>query len=177
MGRLHRSKGFATLVDALGQLTHEDPELRLVILGDPDPEADATPEIRAAIARAELQGRVTIVGGRPPNELVWWYNAADLVWVASTGEGSAHALFEAMACGVPCVTTGAPGRHEKVTDERFGLLAAADSTSLAQVIHVAMRRWWDRDGIARHAQSRAWEAVGSEWCARLEAISAPVPQS
>src|SRR5204862_1242800 len=66
VGRLHRSKGLATLVDALKQLAHEDPELRLVILGDSDPEADATPDIRAAVARCELQGRVTLVGGRSP---------------------------------------------------------------------------------------------------------------
>src|SRR5207248_11668187 len=144
----------------------------LVILGDSDPEADATPDIRAAVARCELQGRVTLVGGRSATELVWWYNAADLVCVMGTGGASAHGLFEAMACGVPCVATDAAGTHEPVMDPRFGMLAEADnSTSLAQVIDAALRRWWDRDGIARYAHSRAWEAVGSEYCGRFEAIS------
>jgi glycosyltransferase involved in cell wall biosynthesis len=171
VARLHRSKGLVMLVDALRQLADANPELRLVILGDPDPDADATPGIRAAIVRSRLQGRVTLVSGRSRNELVWWYNAADLVYVATAGDGSAHALFEAMACGAPCIVTDAAGQHDEITDERCGLLAAADSVSLARVIDVALQRPWDRGEIVRHAQTRSWAAVGAQWRARLSAIS------
>ena len=172
VGRLRRSKGLAILVDALGRLAGEDPELRLVIVGDPDPEANATPEIRAAIARSGLLGRVTLVSERSPRELVWWYNAADLFCLVTTGHESAHALFEAMACGVPFVTTEVAGNRGMIADERFGMLAAADSASLAHAIDVALKHWWDRDGIARQAQSRGWDVVGRGWCARVGAIGA-----
>ena len=116
-----------------------------------------------------LQGRVTLVGGQSPADLAWWYNAADVVCLATTGHESSHSLFEAMACGIPCVIDVA-GDRETVADERFGVLTEPDSASVANAIDRALQRSWDRVGIAREARSRGWEVVGREWRARLEAI-------
>lgn len=50
------------------------------------------------------------------------YAAADVFVLASFTEGHPKVLLEAMACGVPCVTSDCAGNRSLVTDGRTGLL-------------------------------------------------------
>lgn len=159
VGRLHPSRRFPDLVDALVKLARADPDLRLVIVGDPDPRADATPDIRAAITRSGLQGRV-LIRRRSPEEMVWWYSAADLLCLPAEYTGSGNVAFEAMACGLPCIMAAEGTLHP----------AASDGPSLTHAIDVALRSQWDRNEVARQAQSRRWDVIARECCERLAAV-------
>jgi glycosyltransferase involved in cell wall biosynthesis len=156
VGRLSPNKQFPELIDAFAQAANRDPNLRLVIVGEPDPKNDATPAIRAAIAEAGLRGRVTLTGGRVPEELVWWYNASDLLCMPAI-PSSDRVVFEAMACGLPSITFSVGSSDVGSPAARF----------LSETIEDAVQRGWDRDEIAERAQSRRWDNIARDYCERL----------
>lgn len=171
VGRLHASKGFPILVDALSRMPAGGQDVRLAIVGDPDDEADAVPAIQQAIARHGLERRVQLVGGQPQDRLALWYSAADVFCLATEREGSANVLLEAQACGVPLVTTDVGGNRDTVVDERYGLLAHRSADAFAVVLADALERPWDRVAIRARAKSRGWDAVAHQCHAILRGLA------
>ncbi|MGQ1889280.1 glycosyltransferase family 4 protein [Thermophagus sp. OGC60D27] len=50
-------------------------------------------------------GEFKMVWGKPTEQMVWYYNAADVVLITSKWEGSPNVVKEALACNVPVVST------------------------------------------------------------------------
>jgi len=92
-------------VEALARLLPTYPQARLVIIG----EGVERPRIEATIQRLGLQGKVRMTGALPNAELLRWYSAADMLVLASSREGWANVLLEAMACGAPAAATPVGG--------------------------------------------------------------------
>lgn len=162
VGRLHVSKGIPHIIEALGRLPDGFADVRLIIVGAHDREADARPAIAASISRHRLQGRVHLVGPQTPDQLVDWYNAANVFCSATTREGSPNVLLEAMACGLPCVTTPVGGNPEVICSSDVGQLVAPEPAGLASAIAAALTRPWNRERIAMHASRRTWATVADE---------------
>ncbi len=162
VGRLHASKGLPVLVDALARLPRPFDDVHLFVIGAPDPEADARAAIAARVARHQLHCRVHIVGAQSPDQLADWYNAADLFCSATTREGSPNVLLEAMACGLPCVTTPVGGNREAVTTIDVGMLAPPEAAALGDAMAAALTRTWNRERIAELARRRTWSVVAEE---------------
>jgi glycosyltransferase involved in cell wall biosynthesis len=167
VGRLHASKGFDTVIDAVGRLGSRFDDVQLFVAGAPDGEADARPAIAAAVARHGLEGRVHLVGPQSPERLVDWYNAADLFCLATTREGSPNVLLEALACGLPCVATPVGGNPDAVRSPELGLLVTPDPASIAAALERALDAGWDRPAIALEGRRRSWAHVADECCAHL----------
>jgi len=94
-------KGLAPLVEALAKLRLEHPEAHLVVIGRPR-DNSAMP---ALIERLGLSGAVEFVSGVPDQRIVELYAEAEIACVPSLYEGFSLPAIEAMACGVPLVTT------------------------------------------------------------------------
>jgi glycosyltransferase involved in cell wall biosynthesis len=109
VGRLVPEKGVADLIDAARSLRDVD----LVIAGA-GPLRDRL-ERRAA-------GTARFVGGLAQSELVRWYDWADVLCLPSYHEGLPVVLMEALATGLPVVTTAVAGIPELVTDDETGLV-------------------------------------------------------
>ena len=78
--------------------------------------------------------------------------------LATRNEGWANVFLEAMACGLPVVTTDVGGNAEIVTNPNLGILVPfGDADRLAQAIADALVRDWDRDAIVAYAASNSWE--------------------
>jgi glycosyltransferase involved in cell wall biosynthesis len=80
----------------------------------------------------------------------------------------ANVLIEALACGVPVVTTRVGGNAELVEPGKNGLLVALDdATALQNALLEVLQRGWDRVSIARTMTGRTWEASAArllqEW--------------
>jgi glycosyltransferase involved in cell wall biosynthesis len=161
VGRLHASKGIPQLIEALSQLPTGFEDVHLFIVGAHDPEADARGGIAESVARYGLHQRVHLVGPQAPDRLVDWYNAASLFCSATTREGSPNVLLEAMACGLPCVTTPVGGNRDAV-EPRVGMLVSPQAPDLAKAIAVALGQEWDREWIAARARRRTWAVVADE---------------
>jgi teichuronic acid biosynthesis glycosyltransferase TuaC len=170
VGRLHSSKGYPLLVEALGQLSTEARDLRIVIVGESDHEADARPAIEAAAHRLGITEKVKLVGAQPHSVVADWYRAADLFCLPTHREGSANVLLEALACGLPCITTPVGGNPDIISTEEVGILVNPEVKLLAPAIAQGLARHWDRVRIADHVRKRTWASVASECYENLSRV-------
>lgn len=158
VGGVYDGKGHHLVVDALAGLVTRHPNLLYVIVGAERPGDSYRKNLERMIAARGLVEHVFIAGPRPHDELPWWYAAADLFCLATRSEGWANVLLEAMASGVPVVTTDAGGNAEIVRDGRDGLLVRfGDARGLASAIEEALGRQWDRDATISYARGLSWE--------------------
>jgi len=78
--------------------------------------------------------------------------------LASSREGWANVLLEAMACGTSVVATRIGGTPEVVTAPAAGLLVEADSdTALTEGIKQCLQRPVDRSSTRRYAETFSWD--------------------
>lgn len=129
MGRLTRQKDFPTLLNAFAALQATSAS-RLILLGEgKDREA-----LSAQIATLGIADRVHLAGFQ--KNPYAWLSRADLFVLSSAWEGSPNALTEALALGVPSVSTDCPsGPNELLDRGRYGpLVAVGDANALAQAM-------------------------------------------
>lgn len=125
IGRLVEKKGFLDLVAACDRLRRAGHRFRCEIYGDGPLRA----AIEASIVEAGLAEHVTLPGSRSHDELREVLRRADLFaltpFVTSDGDrdGIPTVLIEAMACGLPVVTTPVCGIPDAVVHGESGLLA------------------------------------------------------
>jgi len=111
-GRLVWKKGFDYLLAAYAQLRKEGIDFHAQIFGGGILEQG----LRRAIIKLELQDVVEFIGRLSPHEVLLRLQAADLFVLSSHEEGISNAVLEAMATGLPIVTTNAGGMSEAVQD-------------------------------------------------------------
>ncbi|WP_336032718.1 glycosyltransferase family 4 protein [Geodermatophilus sp. FMUSA9-8] len=108
-GRVDRRKGVLDLLEALPD------GVRLVVSGI-GPDLDE--------ARARADGRTTFLGYVPPDEAPAVYRSADVFVSPTYSEGFSNTLLEAMASGLPTVSTDSVGVVDCLRDGENGLLHA-----------------------------------------------------
>ena len=157
VGNLISSKGIFDLWSAFEMLAASYPSLRLALVGEGPAEA----AVRERAKASGLIQRLLMPGARPVAEIALWLNAADVVCLASHGEGCPNVVIEALCCGRPVVGSDVGGIPELVV-EGCGLLAPARNPSaFAKAISQALETVWEPRAIAARF-SRSWEDVARE---------------
>jgi MMP alpha-(1->4)-mannosyltransferase len=125
-------KGLLPLMEAVAKVRTERPEAHLVVVG----RLRAESPVASAIDRLGLQRAVTFESGISNERMVELYSEACVAVVPSLYEGFSLPAVEAMACGVPLVTTTGGALPEVVGEDGVaGLLVAPnDPGELAQAI-------------------------------------------
>jgi glycosyltransferase involved in cell wall biosynthesis len=150
VGSLIERKGHHLAIEALARL----PEARLAIAGD-GPEEGA---LRALANRLGVADRVRFLGNVPHEALADVYRAADALVLASSREGWANVLLEAMACGTPVVATEIWGTPEVVAAPEAGrLVARRDASALAEAVRALLADPPERAATRRYAERFSWE--------------------
>jgi glycosyltransferase involved in cell wall biosynthesis len=143
VGRLIEKKGFADLIDACRLLTDRGIDFECVIAGDGPLEG----ELKERATRLGLSDRV-VVTGKPllQEELPDFLAGGDAfaqpcVWSKDNDvDGTPRTLMEAMACGIPSVSTRLVGIPDIIEHGRSGLLVEAhDVTGLADALEAIVR--------------------------------------
>ncbi len=128
LGRLVYRKGQRDLLQAVARLEG----VELTIAGE-GPERERLEALAESLA---ISGRVTFTGVVGQDEALWLYREADIFCLPSLSEGLPAVLIEAMACGLPVVTTRVDAIPELVSDEVDGLLVPpGDPEALAAALH------------------------------------------
>ena len=139
VARLVPIKNVRLLLDAVAIVRERVDAVHLVIVGD-GPQAEALRHYAAAL---DMLDAVTFAGSVPHADTPAFYRAADVFALSSDFDNSPNVVLEAMACGLPVVTTDVGGVREFVAEGAGGLvvppndaagLAAALRTYLASPI-------------------------------------------
>ena len=155
VGHLEPLKGHEHIVLALAEL----PDVRLMIAGS----GPGGKKLEVLAKRAGVADRVTLLGPLPQDSLRDYYGAADALVLASSREGWANVLLEAMACGTPVVASSVGGTPQVVGSPAAGVLIP-DRTPYGVADGVKRLRAYYPD----HAATRAY-AEGFSWDATIRA--------
>lgn len=167
VGQLKEKKGFGFLIEAYRMLAEQGVDFRAEIIG----EGPLRKRLQEAVDRAGLEDRVQLRGALPHSDVKEAYRWADLFVLpcvtASDGDrdGIPNVILEAMASGLPVVSTRHSGIPEAVEDGTSGLLIPpADSVSLAAALarlaaDPELRRQYGEAG--RKLVSEAFDLTGN----------------
>lgn len=119
VARLNTLKDHVTALRAFARVGREMPAARLLVAGD----GEQRPQIEALIDELGIRPQVYMLGTR--RDVADLLKAADVFLLSSISEGIPLTLIEAMAAGLPCVSTDVGGVGEVVINGLTGLLSPA----------------------------------------------------
>jgi glycosyltransferase involved in cell wall biosynthesis len=152
VGWLIERKGHHLVIEALKSL----PGVTLLIAG----EGELRGRLERQVAREGLSRRVRLLGQVPHEDLPSLYNAADALVLASSREGWANVLLEAMGCGTPVVATDVWGTAEVVGAPEAGVLIKERSgAAVAAGLRTLFECKPDRETTRRYAEHFSWDAT------------------
>lgn len=172
IGSIVPRKGFDILIEALAGLRDLDWHLRLV--GSPDRSPATAQALRMQIAASGLADRVDLVGELIDEPLAEEYAAADLLVSSSHYEGYGMVLSEAMAHGLPIVTTTGGAAARTVPDAAALKVPSGDAPALAAGLRRALSDAGLRRGLAA-ASERAGQTL-PRWPATAAKVAAVLQQ-
>ena len=160
VGRLIEKKGFDDLVRACGVLSRDGVQFSCRIVGNGELGA----ELAALIRELGVEDRVELAGPLPRETLVKLFPRASVcvapcvVGADGNRDGLPTVLIEAMALGVPVVSTAVTGIPELVEDGRTGLLVPErDPDALAAAIRRVLGEPATAGELARAGRGRVEE--------------------
>lgn len=143
-------KDHATLLDAMPLILRRIPELRLILIG----EGPLRTRIEAQINTLSIGHAVSLLGHR--SDVPRILKALDAFVLSSKEEGFGGAALEAMACGLPVVSTDAGGMSDTVVHEKTGLLVPIrDPQALAQASSASLPNPASSKDFAPTSQSKS----------------------
>lgn len=163
VGGLVKRKGHHRVVKIMPKLIKKYPDILYVIVGGGSVEGNISDYLKEQIYELGISEHVHLVGEIPHEEVNSYLRASDIFVLATQYEGWPNVFFEAMACGLPVVTTDICGNAEIVKNGENGLLVHfGDGNALATAINDAFKIEWNRQSIVDYARSRTWDDVASE---------------
>ena len=161
VGRLVEKKGFHHLVQACRLLQDWERPFKCVIAG----EGEERTHLAQQISTLGLQDRVTLLGAQPQEHVIETMKQATVFVlpcvVSTTGDQDAlpTVLLEAMAVGLPAISTSLSGIPEIIDHGKTGLLVPPDNPMLlAKAIVEVLGNPKLRERLAREGRSKAEEA-------------------
>jgi glycosyltransferase involved in cell wall biosynthesis len=166
VGHLVEVKGHHLVIELLPRLPETS---RLVIVGS----GPWLERLQALAQSLGVQDRVTFAGMQPNESLRTYYSAADALVLASSREGWANVLLEAMACGTPVVATRVNGTPEVVAEAHAGRLAdVRDVPNLHRALTELLADYPEQARVRAYAERFSWEDTTRLQCELFASIVA-----
>jgi glycosyltransferase involved in cell wall biosynthesis len=166
-------KGYDLLIAALASLA--DLPWRLTIAGDRTRNSTAAAQLDADIAIRGLDDRVAVLGAVPPEDIIELYLASDIFVLASRFEGYGMALAEAIAHGLPVVSTMAGAIPDTVPAGTGLLVQPDDVAALARALRYLISDRAERQRFAMNARAAAvrfptWQDSAQLFAGAIETV-------
>jgi glycosyltransferase involved in cell wall biosynthesis len=162
VGRLSTTKRVPLLVEAVESLRRQGRAAQLTIVGGGALKTD----IERLVAQRGLSDIVRVVGRVESEQMPEIYRGHDVFVSASMQEGMSNAMLEAMASGLPIVTTRCEGVDELIADNGI-VVDAAEPGPLAEAVRAVAddTRAWSAMSIAarRRAERFAWSRTAQQY--------------
>ena len=164
VGRLDRQKNQVLLIESFAEVVKEYPVCRLKIIGS----GREMERLDAIIRHLNLQNVVSLLGGS--THVFEELQKADLFILSSDFEGMPNALMEAMAMGLPCISTNCPcgGPAELIENGKNGVLVpVGDKQALIMAIKDIIQDQKKAKSMANEAlkirQTHSMDIIGPQW--------------
>lgn len=172
VGGLTERKGFHRVIECLPELRAAFPGLIYVIVGGATAEGDWRARLEAMVRELGLGDAVRFLGELAPDALKLPLSAADVFVLATRNEGWANVFLEAMACGLPVVTTDVGGNREVVAGEHLGVVVPfGDRAALTDALRRALATEWGRERIRGYAEANGWDQRVAVLCREFEDLA------
>jgi glycosyltransferase involved in cell wall biosynthesis len=155
VGRFDPVKGFPVLIEACRLLREQGVPFECRMVGDGDEFA----KVKDLVTRHKLESHVHLLGGLPQDQIIRHYQEASVfVLPCIEGDDGRHdglpnVVLEAMACGVPVVSTPIGAVREAVEDNVNGILCKPNSAEhLAEAIRRVLTQEDLRTRLGRNAR-------------------------
>ena len=165
VGPIVPGKGYDLLITALAAIA--DLPWRLTIAGDRTRNLAAAARLDADISAYGLGERVAVLGAVSPERILELYSASDIFVLASRFEGYGMALAEAIAHGLPVVSTTAGAIPDTIPAGAGLLVPPNDMAALAQALRRLIGDRAERARLAINARAAAAQLPTWQDSARL----------
>ena len=129
IGSLGPTKGFPDLIKACAIIRDRNITLQCIIIG----EGNLRSELEALVRAYDLKGQVKLIGALPQERLTEYFHKASVFVLPcvttsdDNHDGLPNVLMEAMATGLPVITTSNTAQVELIENEKHGLLVTQQS--------------------------------------------------
>jgi len=131
IGRLVEKKGIDVLLDSCAILKNKDIPFHLEIVGD----GPLLHDLQEKVSSLKLTDQVLFLGSIPHDRVIEWLQGIDIFALACKKDKSGDTdgipvvLMEAMAMGIPSISTEISGIPELIENDKSGLLAHPDNAA------------------------------------------------
>jgi glycosyltransferase involved in cell wall biosynthesis len=140
----------ATILDAWARLAAERDDVQLIV--------KHMSIQRDALGAVPYADRVHVVGHVDYERMPDYYRVADACVSIASSDSAPRSVFEAMACGAPCVLSDLPWVHEQIGNEREALIVPIEADAVA----AALGRLLADAGLSAGVAARARDFVERE---------------
>jgi 1,2-diacylglycerol 3-alpha-glucosyltransferase len=166
VGRLGKEKNVYFLLAAFAQIYRQDPEARLVLVGD-GPERD---EMLANVKKEGIANAVIFCGYLGHEDVFVAYAASDVILFPSKTETQGLSLLEGMSIGKPAVCLNAMGVKQLLENEAGGFLT---EENLTDYVTASMRLLQNSECYTQkaiEAKTRASQFSSTQMAGKLLAV-------
>lgn len=150
VGRMARVKGIDFLIDSFVEVCKMNSDSVFVIVGRGNEER----KLKAYANNTSVCDKILFLGEKRGRELVEAYNNADVLLIGSLDEGGPAVTREALACGIPVVSTDVGDSRDILNDPHIGLVVRERNPKLfAKAISVITA--YDREQVKKLCRERA----------------------
>lgn len=150
IGRHHWKKGYDYALDAMKILKDKKIKFRYTIVA----QGNIPEEILFLMNEYEFGKEVDIMNGMPHKELIEFILKKNLFLLPSLEEGIANVVLEAMAVGIPVITTDCGGMSEIIKDSENGFIVPVRKPELIadKIIHFINTGNHEKEKVIRNAK-------------------------
>jgi glycosyltransferase involved in cell wall biosynthesis len=162
VGRLSVTKRVELLIEAVERLCRDGHSVRFAIVGGGGMEK----RLRQMVLQKNLGHIINVTGRIAPEKMPDLYHHSDVFVSASMQEGMSNAMLEAMASGLPIVTTRCEGVEELVGDNGV-VVEQPNAASIAQAVAklAGDSQGYERMCLAarKRAENFSWSSVAEQY--------------
>jgi glycosyltransferase involved in cell wall biosynthesis len=164
VGHLILRKRHHVLVSAFAELLEKQSDARLLIIGDKNFQSGYARRLQEQVSQLGIAGSVEFLGNIDASQIGDYLRAANVFALATQREGCCNAVLEALACGLPVVTTPVGDNTWFVKDGINGYIVPVDdSEAMASALSKATHKDdWDGERISANLGVGDWDRVATE---------------
>ena len=156
VGRFKKEKGLDLLIKAFKRVQNKIPDCKLILVGDGSEKQNLFKLINNLKLR-NVQFMNTVEHDEIPKIM----NCADIFALCSLYEGMPTVVLEALACGVPVVSTDVGDVHKVVHDNKTGYIVKSRTTDAitSKLIEALNSSYKMKENCVEMAQEYSWEKI------------------